>query len=65
VSRTILFWIAFVLTRPLGAVAGDLLDKPIGSGGMAFSRYTASGVLLVFIVACLLIFRQKPASVQH
>jgi uncharacterized membrane-anchored protein len=65
VSRTVLFWIAFVLTRPLGAVVGDLLDKPIASGGIAISRYTASAVLLVFIVACLIIFRQKPASDQH
>ncbi len=65
VSRTILFWIAFVLTRPLGAVVGDLLDKPVASGGIAISRYTASAVLLLFMVACLLIFRQKPASAQH
>jgi uncharacterized membrane-anchored protein len=65
VSRTILFWVAFVLTRPLGAVVGDLLDKPIASGGIAISRYTASAVLLVFMVACLLIFRQKAASAQH
>lgn len=65
VSRTILFWVAFVLTRPLGAVVGDLLDKPVASGGIAISRYTVSAVLLVFMVACLLIFRQRPASVQH
>jgi uncharacterized membrane-anchored protein len=64
-SRTILFWIAFVLTRPLGAVVGDLLDKPVTSGGIAISRYTASVVLLVFMAACLLMFRQKPASAQH
>jgi uncharacterized membrane-anchored protein len=62
VSRTVLFWVAFVLTRPLGAVVGDLLDKPVASGGIAISRYTASAVLLVFMVACLLIFRQKPVS---
>jgi uncharacterized membrane-anchored protein len=60
VSRTLLFWVAFVLTRPLGAVVGDLLDKPVASGGIAISRYTVSAVLLVFIVACLLIFRQRP-----
>ncbi len=59
VSRTVLFWIAFVLTRPLGAVLGDLLDKPVTSGGLAFSRYTASAILLVFIVACIVIFPQK------
>lgn len=61
----LLFWTAFVLTRPLGAVVGDLLDKPITSGGIAISRYAVSAVLLAFMVACLLIFRQKPASAQH
>jgi uncharacterized membrane-anchored protein len=58
-SRTILFWSAFILTRPLGAVVGDFLDKPIESGGLALSRFTASAVLLTFIVACILIFPQK------
>lgn len=51
VSRTLLFWAAFILTRPLGAVVGDFLDKPIDHGGLALSRYAASGVLLVLIVA--------------
>jgi uncharacterized membrane-anchored protein len=64
VSRTVLFWIAFVLTRPLGAVVGDLLDKPIASGGIAISRYVASAVLLVFMAACLIIFRQNAASAK-
>jgi uncharacterized membrane-anchored protein len=64
VSRTVLFWIAFVLTRPLGAVVGDLLDKPVASGGIAISRYTASAVLLVFMAACLIIFRQDAASAK-
>ena len=54
VSRTILFWAAFVLTRPLGAMIGDLLDKPHASGGLALSRYVASAVLAVFIIACIL-----------
>ncbi|MGE7139223.1 hypothetical protein ACQKIE_16470 [Luteibacter sp. NPDC031894] len=60
-SRTLLFWAAFVLTRPLGAVVGDLLDKPLDHGGLAFSRYTASAVLVVLILACILIFPQGPA----
>ena len=64
-SRTLLFWAAFVLTRPLGAVVGDFLDKPMGQGGLALSRYTASGVLLAFIAACLLIFKQKAAEKAH
>ena len=65
ISRTVLFWIAFIITRPLGAVVGDFLDKPVQSGGLALSRYTASLVLLVFIAGCLLIFRQKPAATAH
>lgn len=59
VSRTLLFWSAFILTRPLGAVVGDLLDKPVDAGGLALSRYLASAALIVFIVACLLLFPQR------
>jgi uncharacterized membrane-anchored protein len=59
VSRTALFWAAFVLTRPLGAVVGDLLDKPRNAGGLALSRYAASAVLLAFIAACVLILPQQ------
>jgi uncharacterized membrane-anchored protein len=65
ISRTALFWTAFVLTRPLGAVVGDFLDKPHANGGLALSRYTASVVLLLFIVACILLFRQRPAQQGH
>lgn len=54
ISHTILFWAAFVLTRPLGAMVGDFLDKPHASGGLALSRYTASAVLAVFIVLCII-----------
>ncbi len=64
-SRTVLFWCAFVLTRPLGAVVGDFLDKPRAAGGLALSRYTASSVLLIFILLCILIFPQKPAKQTH
>ncbi len=63
-SHAVLFWMAFVLTRPLGAVVGDFLDKPLAKGGLAFSRYTASIALLVVIVALILI-PQKPASKAH
>lgn len=62
VSRTVLFWMAFILTRPLGAVVGDLLDKPISAGGLAFSRYSASAILIAFVVACILILPQRAAS---
>jgi uncharacterized membrane-anchored protein len=59
ISRTVLFWIAFILTRPPGAVVGDFLDKPVGAGGLALSRYSASAILIVFIVACIVVFRQS------
>ena len=64
-SRVILFWAAFILTRPLGATVGDFLDKPVAEGGLALSRYTASIALVVVIVALILIFPQKPASKAH
>ena len=53
ISRTLLFWSAFILTRPLGAVVGDFLDKPIDHGGLALSRFTASAVLLLVILLCI------------
>ena len=59
ISRTVLFWAAFILTRPLGAVVGDFLDKPLNAGGFALSRYVASAALSVFIIACILIFPQR------
>ena len=61
-SRVFLFWAAFILTRPLGATLGDLLDKPITHGGMAISRITASAVLLGLMLLCILIFPQKPGK---
>jgi uncharacterized membrane-anchored protein len=65
ISRTALFWTAFVLTRPLGAVVGDFFDKPHAQGGLALDRYTASGVLLALIVGGILLFRQRPAQQAH
>jgi len=64
-SRVILFWAAFILTRPLGATVGDFLDKPIAEGGLALSRYTASLALVVVIVALIRVFPQKQASKAH
>lgn len=61
ISRTGLFWAAFILTRPLGAVVGDYLDKPVSHGGLALSRYSASAAILVFIVMCILLFPQRAA----
>jgi uncharacterized membrane-anchored protein len=65
ISRTALFWTAFILTRPLGAVVGDFLDKPISKGGLALSRYSASAALLVLIASCLILFSHKPATRAH
>jgi uncharacterized membrane-anchored protein len=61
ISKTALFWAAFILTRPLGAVSGDLFDKPVAQGGMAISRYTASAVLAAAILVCVLVFPQRAA----
>lgn len=65
ISRTILFWIAFILTRPLGAVVGDFLDKPLAKGGLNLSRYTASAALMAFMAMALIMFRQRAAKVAH
>ena len=65
ISRTVLFWAAFILTRPLGAVVGDFLDKPISDGGLALSRYSASLALFGFILACILLFKHKAAKQAH
>jgi len=65
ISRTVLFWAAFILTRPLGAVVGDFLDKPIAKGGLALSRFSASAALLALIVLCIFMFKQKPAKQGH
>ena len=64
--RIALFWAAFVLTRPLGAVLGDLLDKPVDHGGLALSRYAASLALLAAMAGMVLLVRQRPArSLAH
>jgi len=62
VSRVLLFWAAFILTRPLGATVGDFLDKPIDHGGLALSRPLASAAIAVFIVACLLVLPQRAGA---
>jgi len=63
ISRTVLFWAAFILTRPLGAVVGDFLDKPLNAGGLALSRYSASAALVMIIIACILVSRQRRGRV--
>jgi uncharacterized membrane-anchored protein len=59
VSRTLLFWSAFILTRPLGATVGDFLDKPVANGGLAFGRFYASAILAALIVALIVLLPQR------
>jgi uncharacterized membrane-anchored protein len=61
VSRTALFWTAFILTRPLGATLGDLLDKPVADGGLNVNRFYASAILALVIIAGILIIPQRSA----
>ena len=62
ISRVVLFWAAFILTRPLGATLGDFFDKPPAQGGLGMSRPLASAVLGLFVLACVLILPQRPAE---
>jgi len=59
ISRTALFWVAFVLTRPLGATVGDFLDKPLANGGLALSRYAASAALAIAMAALISLLPQR------
>jgi uncharacterized membrane-anchored protein len=69
ISRTLLFWMAFILTRPLGASMGDFLTKSNGEGGLGLSRFLSSAVIAAFMVACILLFPQRagdhPGSVRR
>jgi uncharacterized membrane-anchored protein len=65
ISRVALFWAAFVLTRPLGAVLGDFLDKPSSQGGLELSRYVATAWLFVAIVLLVALVPQRPAEAAH
>ncbi len=68
-SHSVLFWAAFVLTRPLGATLGDLLTKPVANGGLNLSRYSSSAAIAVFMVICILLFPQRagehPGARKH
>jgi uncharacterized membrane-anchored protein len=63
ISRTLLFWSAFILTRPLGATLGDFLDKPVANGGLAFGRFYASAILAALIVTLIVVVPQRAG--QH
>lgn len=65
ISHTYLFWTAFILTRPLGAVVGDFLDKPIANGGLELSRYSATATLLLVIVFFIFAFKHNAAKNNH
>lgn len=60
VSRVALFWVAFILTRPLGATVGDFIDKPVAQGGLAWSRPLATAVLAALIAVLLIVIPQRP-----
>src|SRR4249920_3524197 len=62
VSRVLLFWAAFILTRPLGATLGDFLDKPLNHGGLALSRPIASAVIAAIMIGCIVLFPQRAGS---
>ena len=64
-SRVLLFWAAFILSRPLGATVGDYLDKPASDGGLALSRPLASAVIAGFIILCLLVLPQRAGRHPH
>ena len=61
-AASLLFWAAFILTRPLGATVGDFLDKPVAKGGLELSRPLATGALAVAIIALILLLPQRPGG---
>jgi uncharacterized membrane-anchored protein len=65
ISHTFLFWAAFIFTRPLGAVVGDFLDKPISDGGLNLSRFSASAIILIVIAICIFFSKQDAAKKSH
>ncbi len=64
-NRVLLFWAAFILTRPLGAAVGDFLDKPIDKGGLAFSRPLASLLLGAVIILLIVVIPQRAGRRAH
>ena len=64
-SRTALFWAAFILTRPLGATVGDYLDKPVAAGGLALSRYAASGALVACMLLLVIVLPQRAERLER
>jgi len=56
----VLFWMAFILTRPLGATVGDFFDKPVSDGGLNISRPLATAIIGALIILCILLIPQRP-----
>ena len=65
ISRVLLFWAAFILTRPLGATVGDFIDKPLDQGGLAWSRPLATAVIAALMIVCILLLPQKAGTHPH
>jgi uncharacterized membrane-anchored protein len=63
-SHVVLFWTAFILTRPLGATVGDFFDKPVAQGGLDISRPLASAIIAAMILALIFILPQRPAEAR-
>jgi uncharacterized membrane-anchored protein len=65
----LLFWSAFILTRPLGATVGDLLDKPVAGGGLAVGRFFASAILVALMIVLIALLPQRagrhPGAMQE
>jgi uncharacterized membrane-anchored protein len=62
ISRVVLFWVAFVLTRPFGATFGDLLTKPVAKNGLGFGTQGSSLILLGLLVALVIYTTLRPAA---
>lgn len=65
VNRVALFWLAFILSRPLGATLGDFLDKPLAQGGIGLGRDHISLVLAATIALAIWLIPQRPARAAH
>ena len=59
INHVLLFWIAFVFTRPFGATFGDFLTKPVAKGGMAFDRLTSSLISLAIMTVLMIIAHRQ------
>ena len=62
ISHVVLFWAAFILTRPLGATVGDFFDKPLSEGGLNVSRPLATAFITAFMIGCIFLIPQKASA---